>query len=85
MKQIRGRPMAGRTVLITGGTAGIGKGTALGLATMGAHVAVTGRVGDRLDAVPAHDAAARAATLCSATLDRCSTRETLQPDSPSCR
>jgi hypothetical protein len=27
MKQIRGRPMAGRTVLITGGTAGIGKAT----------------------------------------------------------
>ena len=25
MKQIRGRPMAGRTVLITGGTAGIGR------------------------------------------------------------
>jgi retinol dehydrogenase-14 len=28
--------MAGRTVLITGGTGGIGKATALGLATMGA-------------------------------------------------
>jgi len=36
-------PMAGRTVLVTGGTAGIGRATALGLATMGAHLAVCGR------------------------------------------
>jgi retinol dehydrogenase 14 len=36
-------PLAGRTVLVTGGTGGIGKATALGLAAMGAHVAVTGR------------------------------------------
>ena len=35
--------MAGRTVLITGATSGIGRATALGLATMGAHVAITGR------------------------------------------
>jgi len=35
--------MAGRTVLVTGGTAGIGMATALGLATMGAHLAITGR------------------------------------------
>lgn len=35
--------MAGRTVLVTGGTSGIGRATALGLATMGAHVAITGR------------------------------------------
>jgi NAD(P)-dependent dehydrogenase (short-subunit alcohol dehydrogenase family) len=35
--------MAGRTVLVTGGTAGIGKATALGLAAMGAHLAITGR------------------------------------------
>ena len=39
----RGGPMTGRTVLVTGGTGGIGKATALGLAGLGAHVAITGR------------------------------------------
>ncbi len=43
MEQIRSGPMAGRTVLVTGGSAGIGRATALGLARMGAHVAITGR------------------------------------------
>jgi retinol dehydrogenase-14 len=43
MDQTRSGPMAGRTVLVTGGTAGIGRATALGLATMGAHLAITGR------------------------------------------
>jgi retinol dehydrogenase-14 len=36
-------PMAGRTVLVTGGSRGIGRATAVGLAAMGAHVAITGR------------------------------------------
>jgi retinol dehydrogenase 14 len=36
-------PMAGRTVLVTGATAGIGRTTALGLATMGAHLAICAR------------------------------------------
>jgi retinol dehydrogenase 14 len=39
--------MAGRTILVTGGTSGIGRATALGLATMGAHVAITGRDRER--------------------------------------
>jgi retinol dehydrogenase 14 len=43
MNQLHGGPMAGRTVLVTGGTGGIGRATALGLATMGAHLAITGR------------------------------------------
>ncbi len=43
MEQARSAPMAGRTVLVTGGTGGIGGATALGLAMMGARVAITGR------------------------------------------
>ena len=35
-------PMTGRTVVVTGGTAGIGKATALGQARLGAHLAITG-------------------------------------------
>lgn len=42
MNQVSGI-LAGRTVLVTGGSAGIGKATALGLARMGAHLAITGR------------------------------------------
>jgi retinol dehydrogenase 14 len=42
MEQRQG-PMAGRTVLVTGGTAGIGRATALGLAAMGARLAIVGR------------------------------------------
>ena len=43
MEQIHSRPMAGRTVLVTGGTGGIGAATARGLAAMGAHLAIVGR------------------------------------------
>jgi len=44
---LHGGRMAGKTVLVTGGTGGIGRATALGLAAMGAHLAITGR--DRAD------------------------------------
>ena len=43
--------MAGRTVLVTGATSGIGKATAIGLARLGAHVAIVGRDRPRTEAV----------------------------------
>ena len=49
MEQSRSGPMVGRTVLVTGGSGGIGRATALGLAAMGAHLAITGRDRGRTD------------------------------------
>jgi NAD(P)-dependent dehydrogenase (short-subunit alcohol dehydrogenase family) len=46
-------PMAGRTVLVTGGTGGIGKATAQGLAALGARVGVVGRDRTRAEAAAA--------------------------------
>jgi retinol dehydrogenase 14 len=42
-------PMTGKTVLITGGTGGIGKAAAVGLASMGARVGIVGRDQTRAD------------------------------------
>lgn len=47
------RPMAGKVVLITGGTGGIGRATAMGLAALGASVAITGRDLPRAEAAAA--------------------------------
>ncbi len=43
MEHVHNRPMAGRTVLVTGSSGGIGRATALGLAAMGANLVITGR------------------------------------------
>jgi retinol dehydrogenase 14 len=45
--------MTGKTVLVTGGTGGIGKATAIGLARLGARVGVTGRDAGRAEAAAA--------------------------------
>ena len=42
--------MTGKTVLVTGGTGGIGKAVAIGLASMGARVGITGRDRNRAEA-----------------------------------
>ena len=47
------RPMAGKTVLVTGGTGGIGEATAAGLAALGARVGITGRDRGRAEAAAA--------------------------------
>jgi NAD(P)-dependent dehydrogenase (short-subunit alcohol dehydrogenase family) len=48
-----GQRMAGRTVLVTGGTGGIGRATAAGLAAMGARLGITGRDRGRAEAAAA--------------------------------
>jgi retinol dehydrogenase-14 len=49
MEQRDSGPMASRTVLVTGGSGGIGRATALGLARMGARLAITGRDRGRIE------------------------------------
>jgi retinol dehydrogenase 14 len=89
------RPMAGKTVLVTGGTSGIGKATAVGLARLGARVGITGRDTTRAEAAAAEIRAASnnaavdafAADLSSRTEVRRLAREVLDlyPDRPGAR
>ena len=53
MTDDRSHAMTGKTVLITGGTGGIGKATAIGLARAGARVGIVGRDADRGEAAAA--------------------------------
>lgn len=65
------RAVAGRTVLITGASFGIGERTALLLARAGAHVVLVARTADKLDAVRAAvEAAGGRATAIPADLTR---------------
>src|SRR4051794_9242824 len=58
-----GHRMAGKTVVVTGGTGGIGKATASGLAALGARVAIVGRDRERAESAAA-DIRAEAAARC---------------------
>ena len=67
--------MAGKTVLITGGTGGIGKATAVGLAALGARVAITGRNADRASRAAEEIRAVASAPVEVFTADLSSQRE----------
>jgi retinol dehydrogenase-14 len=78
MEQLHGRPMTGKTVLITGGNSGIGKATAVGLARMGAHVAITGRDRRRTEDVAGEIRAAGGGSVDSFVADLSSQAEVRQ-------
>ncbi len=64
MEHIHSGPVTGWTVLVTGGSGGIGRATALGLATMGTHLVITGR-----DRARTEDAAREVGTAGSGQVD----------------
>ncbi len=56
-------PMTGKTVLVTGGSSGIGRATAHGLSLLGAQVAITGRDDRRTHDVARHISSASGAPV----------------------
>jgi len=58
-----GRPLAGRTAVVTGGTSGIGRAVAMALAAAGARVAIHGRSASRAADVAAELGHAHAGTF----------------------
>lgn len=67
MKAIDERPMTGKTILIIGATAGIGRASAAQLAHQGAHVTITGRDPDKTARIPPQRSAPGSATSTSIT------------------
>ena len=63
MADTRTQPMAGKTVLITGGTSGIGKATAEGCARLGARVGIAGRDSRRAESAAADIKASTGGTV----------------------
>jgi retinol dehydrogenase-14 len=82
MEPTRSRPMNGKTVLVTGGTGGIGKATALGLAAMGAHLVITGRDPGRAGGAAAEIRAAGGGRADAFVADLSSQAQVRQPDTP---
>ena len=63
------RPMAGKTVLVTGASSGIGRATARGLAVLGARLVITGRDRDRVEDAAAEIRAAGGGSVDSFVAD----------------
>jgi retinol dehydrogenase 14 len=76
MTDLAAGPMTGKTILITGGTGGIGYATAIGLARLGARVGIVGRDLGRARTAAASIAAAAGSASAGSTAESASGRST---------